>query len=56
LLTHGAERTAVDGFSRTAADVARQLGYVDVAQELAVRGSAVPSVRQTLRRPAQPAE
>jgi ankyrin repeat protein len=56
LLAHGAERTAVDGFSRTAADVARQLGYVDVAQELAVRGSVVPSVRQTLRRPAQPAD
>jgi ankyrin repeat protein len=56
LLAHGAERTAVDGFSRTAADVARQLGYVDVAQELAVRGSVVPSVRQTLQRPAQPAD
>lgn len=56
LLAHGAERTAVDGFSRTAADVARQLGYVDVAQELAVRGNAIPSVRQTLQRPAQPAD
>ncbi|MEO8809162.1 MAG: ankyrin repeat domain-containing protein [Rhodanobacter sp.] len=56
LLAHGAEREAVDGFGRTAADVARQLGYVDVAQELAVRGNTIPSVRQTLRRPAQPAE
>ena len=56
LLAHGAEREAVDGFGRTAADVARQLGYVDVAQELAVRGNPIPSVRQTLRRPAQPAE
>jgi len=56
LLAHGAERDAVDAFARTAADVARQLGYVDVAQELAVRGHAIPSVRQTLRQPAQPAE
>jgi uncharacterized protein len=40
----------------TAADVARQLGYVDIALELAARSGAIPSVRQTLRQPAQPAE
>ncbi len=56
LLAHGAQRDAVDAFARTAADVARQLGYVDIAHELAVRPSAIPSVRQTLRHPAQPAE
>ncbi|HEX7815596.1 ankyrin repeat domain-containing protein [Dyella sp.] len=55
LLARGADRAAVDAFGRTAADVARQLGYVDIAHELAVRaGSVIPSVRQTLRQPAQP--
>ncbi|PWK86819.1 ankyrin repeat domain-containing protein [Fulvimonas soli] len=57
LLVRGADRAAADAFGRTAADVARQLGYVDVAHELAARGpGAVPSVRQMLRQPAQPAE
>ena len=56
LLSRGADRAASDAFGRTAADVARQLGYVDIAHELAVRSSAIPSVRQTLRQPAQPAE
>jgi len=56
LLSRGADRAAADAFGRTAADVARQLGYVDIAHELAVRSSAIPSVRQTLRQPAQPAE
>lgn len=57
LLARGADRQAVDSFGRTAADVARQLGYVDIAHELAARGgSAIPSVRQTLRQPAQPSE
>jgi len=56
LLARGAEREAPDAFGRTAADVARQLGYIDVAHELAVRSSAIPSVRQTLRHPAQPDE
>ncbi|EIM03761.1 ankyrin repeat-containing protein, partial [Rhodanobacter sp. 115] len=38
-------------------DVARQLGYVDIAHELAARGAgAIPSVRQTLRQPAQPTD
>jgi ankyrin repeat protein len=59
LLARGADRNAVDGFGRTAADVARHLGYVDIAHELAARGGAggnIPSVRQTLRQPSQPAE
>ncbi|OOG49527.1 ankyrin repeat domain-containing protein [Rhodanobacter sp. C01] len=56
LLSRGADRAAADAFGRTAADVARQLGYVDIAHELAARSSAIPSVRQTLRQPAQPAE
>ena len=55
LLARGADRAAADAFGRTAADVARQLGYIDIAHELAVRaGSVIPSVRQTLRQPAQP--
>lgn len=57
LLARGADRHAADGFGRTAADVARHLGYVDIAHELAARsGTAIPSVRQTLRQPAQPSE
>ncbi|HWU75028.1 MAG TPA: ankyrin repeat domain-containing protein [Rhodanobacter sp.] len=57
LLSRGANREAADAFGRTAADVARQLGYVDIAHELAARSSAaIPSVRQTLRQPAQPAD
>jgi ankyrin repeat protein len=56
LLTRGADRHAADAFGRTAADVARHLGYVDIAHELGVRPGAVPSVRQTLRQPASPAE
>ncbi|MBD8879909.1 ankyrin repeat domain-containing protein [Rhodanobacter sp. 7MK24] len=56
LLSRGADRAATDAFGRTAADVARQLGFVDIAHELAVRTGAIPSVRQTLRQPAQSAE
>lgn len=56
LLSRGADRNAADAFGRTAADVARQLGYVDIAHELAARSGAIPSVRQTLRQPSQPAE
>ncbi|MFA6229109.1 MAG: ankyrin repeat domain-containing protein [Rhodanobacter sp.] len=56
LLSRGADRHAADAFGRTAADVARQLGFVDIAHELAARSSAIPSVRQTLRQPSQPAE
>lgn len=56
LLARGADRAAVDAFDRSAADVARQLGFVDIAHELAARSGAMPSVRQTLRQPAQPAD
>jgi ankyrin repeat protein len=54
LLARGADRHAADAFGRTAADVARHLGLIDIAHELAARHGAVPSVRQTLRQPAQP--
>jgi ankyrin repeat protein len=54
LLHRGASRNAADAFGRTAADVARHLGYVDIAHELGSRAGAIPSVRQTLRQPAQP--
>jgi ankyrin repeat protein len=53
LLARGADRNAADAFGRTAADVARHLGFIDIAHELAARGGAIPSVRQTLRQPAQ---
>ncbi|HEY6941852.1 ankyrin repeat domain-containing protein [Dokdonella sp.] len=54
LRSHGAPLELVDGFGRTAADVATLLGYVDVATELgATSPAAVPGVRQTLRRPAR---
>ncbi|MFC5436227.1 ankyrin repeat domain-containing protein [Rhodanobacter umsongensis] len=56
LLSRGADRHAADAFGRTAADVARQVGYVDIAHELAARTSAIPSVRQTLRQPSAPAD
>ncbi len=56
LLARGAERDAPDAFGRSAADVARQLGYIDVAHELAVRSNVIPSVRQTLRHPAPPGD
>lgn len=54
LKAHGAPLDLVDGFERSAADVASLLGYVDVAAELgSQRGTPLPSVRQTLRRPAR---
>src|SRR6185312_11231183 len=57
LLSRGADRQATDAFGRSASDVARQLGFVDIAHELGGRSSqAIPSVRQTLRQPAQPAD
>ena len=56
LLTRGADRNAADSFGRTAADVARHLGFIDIAHELMARGNAIPSVRQTLRQPAQPSD
>ncbi len=55
LLSRGADRQACDAFGRNAADVARQLGYIDIAHELGTRG-AIPSVRQTLRQPSQPTD
>ncbi|MGY3229012.1 ankyrin repeat protein [Luteibacter sp. HA06] len=54
LLHRGANRNAADAFGRTAGDVARHLGFVDIAHELGTRVGAIPSVRQTLRQPAQP--
>jgi ankyrin repeat protein len=54
LLHRGASRQAADAFGRTAGDVARHLGFVDIAHELGTRVGAIPSVRQTLRQPAQP--
>jgi ankyrin repeat protein len=54
LKAHGVPLDLVDGFERSAADVASLLGYVDVAAELGTaRGTPLPSVRQTLRRPAR---
>ncbi|PXV53132.1 hypothetical protein SAMN04487785_12424 [Dyella jiangningensis] len=57
LLARGADRQAEDAFGRTAADVARAIGYIDIAHELAARSTGgIPSVRQMLRQPAQPSE
>ena len=54
LKAHGAPLDLVDGFERSAADVASLLGYVDVAAELdGARAALMPGVRQTLRRPAR---
>ena len=53
LKTHGAPLDLLDGFERSAADVAALLGYVDVAAELGAERAPLPSVRQTLRRPAR---
>ena len=52
LLAHGAARDAVDEQGRTPAELARELGYIDVAVELESRQSGVPGVQQTLRQPA----
>ena len=53
LKAHGAPIDLLDGFERSAADVAGLLGYVDVATELGGARAPLPSVRQTLRRPAR---
>ncbi len=53
LKAHGAPLDLLDGFERSAADVAALLGYVDVAAELGAERAPLPSVRQTLRRPAR---
>ncbi|HET6905704.1 MAG TPA: ankyrin repeat domain-containing protein, partial [Rhodanobacteraceae bacterium] len=54
LLARGANREATDTFGRTPSDVARLLGLVDLAMELAPR--AMPSVSRVLRQPAPSAE
>ncbi|MBO9664493.1 ankyrin repeat domain-containing protein [Dokdonella sp.] len=53
LKVHGASLDLVDGFGRTAADVASLLGYTEVAAELGAAHLPLPSARQTLRRPAR---
>lgn len=53
LKVHGAPSDLLDGFGRSAADVAATLGYTDVAAELGAPALPLPSVRQTLRRPAR---
>ena len=53
LKAHGARLDQPDLLGRTAGEVAALLGYVDVATELGVERAPIPSVRQTLRRPAR---
>jgi ankyrin repeat protein len=53
LKARGANVEQPDLLGRTAGEVAAMLGYVDVATELGVERSPIPSVRQTLRRPAR---
>ncbi len=53
LKAHGADINQPDLVGRTAGEVAAMLGYVDVASELGAERSPIPSVRQTLRRPAR---
>ena len=53
LKAHGARLDPLDLLGRTAGEVAAMLGYVDVATELGVERAPIPSVRQTLRRPAR---
>ncbi len=53
LKVHGAPLDLADGFGRSAADIAAMLGYTDVAAELGAPALPLPSVRQTLRRPAR---
>jgi hypothetical protein len=53
LKVHGARLDQTDLLGRPAGEVAALLGYVDVANELGVERAPIPSVRQTLRRPAR---
>jgi len=53
LKARGARMDLGDLFGRSAGEVAALLGYVDVAAELGVERAPIPSVRQTLRRPAR---
>ncbi|HET8899608.1 MAG TPA: ankyrin repeat domain-containing protein [Rhodanobacteraceae bacterium] len=51
LLARGANRDARDNRERRPADVARLLGFIDVARELG--GGAIPGASSTLRQPAE---
>jgi hypothetical protein len=53
LKAHGAKLEQTDLLGRTAGEVAAMLGFVDVASELGAERAQIPSVRQTLRRPAR---
>ena len=53
LKARGANVEQPDFLGRTAGEVAAMLGYTDVATELGVERSPIPSARQTLRRPAR---
>ncbi|MGH8173785.1 MAG: ankyrin repeat domain-containing protein [Rhodanobacteraceae bacterium] len=53
LKARGANLDQPDEHGRTAGEVAALLGFVDVAAELGVERAPIPSVRQTLRRPAR---
>jgi hypothetical protein len=54
LLSRGASRNSTDAFGRTPADVARLLGLVDMALEIAPR--ILPATNQVLRQPAPSAD
>jgi hypothetical protein len=54
LLARGASRDNADAFGRTPADVARLLGLVDMALEIAPR--ILPATNQVLRQPAPSAD
>jgi ankyrin repeat protein len=54
LLSRGASRDSADAFGRTPADVARLLGLVDMALEIAPR--ILPATNQVLRQPAPSAD
>lgn len=56
LLQRGADRGAVDAFDRRSADVARQLGYTDIAMELDDRLHGFAGMHASTRTPARPAE
>lgn len=55
LLARGANREARDCMQRTPADVARVLGYIDLALELMPRRATRPGADRILQTPAQPA-
>ena len=53
LKARGANLDQTDLLGRSAGEIAALLGFVDVAAELGVERAPIPSVRQTLRRPAR---